>query len=135
LFTGKNLVGDIGGAYLYNGNTESGWAEGQMVAQPNNYYQATMNHRTVLIAHEIGHNLGALHDVSGQTYYPLWARPISWDDWGTTKYTAMWSPFMGDGMQLQFSTSSWWPLGYHGDANHDNRQVIINDKATVAGYS
>jgi hypothetical protein len=135
LFSGKNLNGPVGGSYVYNGYTNAAWAVVQMVPRPGDNYQATVSHRNIIIAHELGHTLGALHMMpDGTEYPPLWARPISWDDWGTTKYSVMWPQFQGDTQQLQFSTSSWWPLGYHGDANHDNRQAIINNKDTVAVF-
>ncbi|MCK9581063.1 MAG: M12 family metallo-peptidase [Methanoregula sp.] len=136
LLSGKNLAGMLAGSYLYNGNTNAAWAVVQMVPRPGNTYQATTTHRSLVITHELGHTVGALHTMPGNIEpSPTWARPATWWDGWSEQTTVMSRYFMGDTQQLQFSSSSYWPLGYHGDATHDNRRVIIEDKATVAGYN
>ncbi|MDO9326882.1 MAG: M12 family metallo-peptidase [Methanoregula sp.] len=136
LLTGKSLSGSLAGSYIYNGYTNAAWTVVQMVPRSSQGYSATPYQRSILITHELGHTVGALHIMpDGSQPSPLWARPTSWADGSTTKYTVMSEYFRGDAQQLQFSTSSWWPLGYHGDANHDNRKAIIEDKTTVAAFN
>lgn len=136
LLSGRNLQGMLAGSYLYNGNSNVAWAVVQMVPRPGNTYEATENHRSLVVTHELGHTLGALHTMPGNDPEPnpTWARPATWWDGWSEQTTVMSRYFMGDTQQLQFSSSSYWPLGYHGDATHDNRRVIIENKATVAGY-
>jgi len=106
-----------------------------MVSRPGNTYQATTNHRSLVVTHELGHTVGALHSLSGSEPAPTWARPATWWDGWSEQTTVMSRYFMGDTQHLEFSSSALWPLGYHGDATHDNRKAIIDNKATVAGFN
>ena len=138
LFTGRDLDGnDIGnaGQYSYGVYDASAYSVEQMTDSGTSY-TATSYQRPILIAHELGHNFGAMHQTdpgySGYPYYvPSYARAYSWSDWGTTRYTAMWSPFqVGTSMSNEFSA----PDSGHGDSTHNNALRISLQKATVAAY-
>jgi hypothetical protein len=135
LLSGKNLAGMIAGSYQYNGYSNAAWAVVQMVPRPGNTYEATTNHRSLLVTHELGHTVGALHSISGSEPTPTWARPATWYDGWSEQTTVMSRYFMGDTQHLEFSSSALWPLGYHGDATHNNRRAIVDNKATVAGFN
>jgi len=129
LFTGKNLPDANGISFVYSGSATSGWALGQMVNKPGSNYSGSFGQRNILIAHEMGHNFGALHDGMSVTQ-PLSARPYHWTElFIFDRYTALWDPWQGDNMRLEFSS----PTG-HGDSTHNNVAVITTNKGTVAGY-
>lgn len=131
LFSGKNFYGTAGGcAYRYAG-ASYGFATAQMVAEPGTYYGATFQERSIVAAHETGHNFDAGHETDTN---PAYARAYTWKYLGIwDRYTAVWSQFMGvgtlGGMQLEFSNSN-----NHGDSTHDNVRRIRETKTTVAGY-
>lgn len=138
LFTGRDLDGnDIGnaGQYTYGVYDASAYSVEQMTDSGTSY-TATSYQRPILIAHELGHNFGAMHQTdpgySGYPYYvPSYARAYSWSDWGTTRYTAMWSPFQsGTTMSNEFSATD----SGHGDSTHNNALRISLQKATVAAF-
>ncbi len=133
LFSGKEFNGNgIGCAYEYDGNPNSGYGVAQMVsAGSGTSYEGSYNGRTILTAHEIGHNFGAGHEDNTN---PNYARAYHWKYlyiWN--RYTAMWSPFMGiglvGGMQLEFSNRN-----NHGDSTHDNIRRISETKDTIARF-
>jgi len=128
LFTGKELDGDtIGITYDVPGSSGHAYAVVQMV-NAGSTYQATFSQRCVNTAHEIGHVFGGKHQDS--TGSPSYARAYHWKDWGIwDRYTAIWTPFMGDEAMLEFSSDT-----NHGDASHDNARRIYELKGTVAGY-
>ena len=128
LFTGKELDGDaIGITHDLHGSSGHAYVVVQMV-NAGSTYQATFSQRCVNTAHEIGHVFGGQHqDATGS---PSYARAYQWKDWGIwDRYTAIWTPFMGDEAMLEFSSDT-----RHGDASHDNARRIYELKDTVAGY-
>jgi hypothetical protein len=138
LFTGRDLDGDdIGnaGQYTYGVYDASAYSVEQMTDSGTSY-TASSYQRPILIAHELGHNFGTMHQTdpgySGSPYYvPSYARAATWTSWFTTYYSAMWSPFQsGTSMSNEFSA----PDTGHGDSNHNNALRISLQKATVAGY-
>lgn len=136
LLTGKSLTGPLAGSFEYYGYSDAAWAVAQMVPRSYQGYTASPSHMNILVTHELGHTAGALHThPNGDEPDPSWARPISWADGSTTKYSVMEQYFRGNDQLLQFSTDSWWPLGSHGDANHKNRQRIIEVKNIVAAFN
>jgi len=128
LFTGKELDGDtIGITYDVPGSSGHAYVVVQMV-DAGSTYQATFSQRCVNTAHEIGHVFGGQHQDS--TGSPSYARAYHWKDWGIwDRYTAIWTPFMGDEAMLEFSSDT-----NHGDTSHDNARRIYELKDTVAGY-
>jgi len=128
LFTGKELDGDtIGITYDVPGSSGHAYVVVQMV-DAGSTYQATLSQRCVNTAHEIGHVFGGQHQDA--TSSPGYARAYHWKDWGIwDRYTAIWTPFMGDEAMLEFSSDT-----NHGDASHDNARRIYELKGTVAGY-
>jgi len=128
LFTGKELDGDaIGITYDVPGSSGHAYVVVQMV-DAGSTYQATLSQRCVNTAHEIGHVFGGQHQDA--TSSPGYARAYHWKDWGIwDRYTAIWTPFMGDEAMLEFSSDT-----NHGDTSHDNARRIYELKGTVAGY-
>jgi hypothetical protein len=100
-------------------------------------YTASSYQRPILIAHELGHNFGAMHQTLAPgmdgypCYVPTYARAATWTSWFTSYYSAMWEGFQpGTQMKLEYSA----PDTGHGDSNHNNALRINLQKATVAAY-
>ncbi|HJH28256.1 MAG TPA: hypothetical protein C5S51_00950 [Methanosarcinaceae archaeon] len=124
LFSGKEFSDvPIGRAFQYTGSSTEGYAIGQMVNAPGYVYDGTFDERCILIAHEIGHNFGARHQID--TAPPSYAKAYNWKYLGYyDRYTSMWYPYKGigilSGMQLEFSSDT-----NHGDSTHDNARRIV----------
>ncbi|WP_292486807.1 M12 family metallo-peptidase [Methanohalobium sp.] len=122
LFYGKNFEDDtIGRADSYNGDDSQAHGVAQMIANPFGCYSADYQDRCLLTAHETGHNFGCEHDEAYQ-----WTTP------NLNHYTTMWSPFSdntSEYMELEFSSDD-----NHGDEDHDNLGIIIQNKDVVASY-
>jgi hypothetical protein len=139
LFSGKEFSGNgIGysGQYSYGVEEGSAYALAQMIDSGTSY-TASSYQRPILIAHEMGHNFGAMHQTleSGMDgypcYVPTYARAATWTSLFTTYYSAMYSGFQsGTQMTLEYSA----PDTGHGDSSHNNALRINLQKATVAAY-
>ncbi|ABE52604.1 M12 family metallo-peptidase [Methanococcoides burtonii] len=118
LYSGKDFDGSyIGRSTGYNsGNSDYAYAIGQMKSEVS--YQATFSQRSILTAHELGHNFAATHDEGA-----------TWTEWFTSYYTTM-VQFQST-RRLEFSTTD---SSGHGDSSHNNAATIASTKSTIAGY-
>lgn len=133
LFSGKDFS-DIYNPALgcsdgYSGYYDKGFSTGQMIPDAGSSYQATFWDRTIIVAHELGHNFNAKHDEA-----------YTWVEYEGTGmlmhyYTIMWPEFIGsnswtnDIQILEFSDRD-----YHGDATHDNIGRIRSAAPIVASF-
>lgn len=125
LFYGKDFSDPIfesviGLGSVYNGNINNAYSVVQMVsAGLLSSYHANYNARCALIAHELGHNFGAVH----HRYY-------SWFEGATLKETCMAATFIGDNnMQVEYSD-----INRHGNSYSNNILLIAANKTSVSNF-
>lgn len=120
LFYGKDLTDNvIGRSTVYNGSSLNAYSIAQMFDGPGNY-DATPNGKSVLIAHELGHNFAANHNEA-----------FNWMESSTRVYSTMTGGWVTDSvMKRRFSSND----GVHGNSTCNNIQHVQSTKTTVAGF-